>query len=166
MAFFWKFYDRLELALALMAVTAMVVSVLVAAIGRSIGLPVASAPQLAQLFLIWSCMLGADLTMRSGDHIRVSALPDILPPALRSAIAALCVLLILPFLGFLVWKGFELVGSNWQRPLATSGLSYGLVTLALPVGAILLTISLLRRLWMRGLEKVFEADDDTPESVV
>lgn len=166
MATFWKFYDRLELAVALLAIGAMVTAVLIAAVGRTIGAPVASAPQFAQLFLIWSCMLGADLTMRAGDHIRVTALPDALPVIGRQLLAVLSILLILPFLGFIAWKGYELSMGNWQRPLATSGLSYGLVTLALPVGAVLLAISLLRRWWEGGLLKVFESDDDNPETVI
>lgn len=166
MALFWKLYDRLELVIALTVVAAMVIAVLIAAVGRTIGLPVASAPQFAQLFLIWSCMLGADLTMKAGDHIRVTALPDMLGPAMRSALAALSVLLILPFLGFIIWHGFLLSAGNWQRPLATSGLSYGLVTLALPVGAILLTISILRRLWTHGFLNVFESDENTTETVI
>jgi TRAP-type C4-dicarboxylate transport system permease small subunit len=162
-ATFWKLYDRLEMAVALVAVLAMVIAVLVAAVGRSIGLPVASAPQFAQLFLIWSCMLGADLTMRSGDHIRVTALPELLPPVMRKALAFLSVALIL---GFIVWKGYALSMGNWQRPLATSGLSYGLVTLALPVGAALIGISILRRWWEKGLLALFEPDDTNPETVL
>lgn len=166
MATFWKFYDRLEMTVTLVAVIAMVIAVLIAAVGRTIGSPVASAPQFAQLFLIWSCMLGADLTMRSGDHIRVTALPDMLPPAGRKALALLSIVLILPFLGFVAWKGYELSMGNWQRPLATSGLSYGLVTLALPVGAVLIAISVLRRWWEGGLLKTFEPDDTNPETVL
>jgi len=166
MALFWKLYDRLEFVLALIAVLAMVIAVLVAAIGRTVGMPVASAPQFAMLFLIWSCMLGADLTMKAGDHIRVTALPDICGPAMRRALAALSVLLILPFLGFIIWHGFWLSAGNWQRPLATSGLSYGLVTLALPVGGILLAITILRRLWTHGLLNIFESDENATETVI
>lgn len=163
MTAFWKYYDRLEVALTLFAVSAMIIAVLTAAVGRSIGLPVASAPQTAQLFLIWTCMLGADLTLRSGNHIRVSALPDAVGPGGRLALNLLLLLLIVPFLAFLAWYGVKLVTSNWSRPLASSGFSYGWVTLALPVGAGLMLISVARRLVARGLTAFFESDDSVGE---
>ncbi len=79
----WRLYDRLEITLALLLLTATVLSVLVAAVGRSIGMPVTSAPQFAQLFLLWTCMFGADLCMRHGEHIRVTALPDLVSERAR-----------------------------------------------------------------------------------
>lgn len=163
MTVFWKYYDRGEVALTLLAVSAMIIAVLIAAVGRSIGLPVASAPQTAQLFLIWTCMLGADLTLRAGNHIRVTALPDALGPRARAVLNLLLLLLMVPFLAFLAWYGVKLVTSNWSRPLATSGFSYGWVTLALPVGAVLMLISVARRLVSRGISAFFESDDSLGE---
>lgn len=163
MARIWTIYDWIERVLALVALSAMVLTVLFAAIGRSMGTPVTWALQFSQLFLIWSCMFGADLAMKRGEHIRVSALPDMAPVAWRRAIAAVNVALILPFLGYLAWLGFELAASNWERELGASGLSYGLVTLALPVGAVLLTVSLLRRLFGQGILGALEPDEDATE---
>lgn len=163
MARIWATYDWIERVLALVTLSAMVLTVLVAATGRSMGTPVTWALQFSQLFLIWSCMFGADLAMKRGEHIRVSALPDAVPVAWRRVIAALNVVLILPFLGFLAWLGFELAASNWERELGASGLSYGLVTLALPVGAVLLAISLIRRLFGEGLLGALEPGADGTE---
>ncbi len=166
MALFWKVYDRIELTIAVLALVAMVLTVFVAATGRTVGVPVGSASTFAQLFLIWTCMLGGDLTLKHGQHIRVSALPDVVSPGLRKSMAAFNVLLILAFLGFVAWHGWELVVSNWARTLGASGLSYGLVTLALPVGAVLFAITLVRRLFVLGLEHVYEAPAVKPESVL
>jgi TRAP-type C4-dicarboxylate transport system permease small subunit len=159
----WKIYDRAEGVFALLALIATVLAVLVAAIGRSLGTPVTSAPQFAQLFLIWTCMLGADLALKHGEAIRVSALPDMLPPRGRAVLATLNLALILPFLGFLAVLGWDLAMRNWARELGASGLSYGLVTLALPVGAVLLGVTFLRRAVSHGLAAALEpvpADDD------
>ena len=152
----WKLYDGIEQALALLALVGTVVAVLTAGIGRSLGAPVTSAPQFAQLFLIWTCMLGADLAMKRGETIRVSALPDLLPPAGRQLLSLLSLVLMLPFLGFLAYLGWDLAIGNWQRELGGSGLSYGLVTLALPVGAALLALTLVRRVLSLGLNAAFE----------
>ncbi|MGR3592398.1 MAG: TRAP transporter small permease [Limimaricola soesokkakensis] len=153
---FWKLYDGIEQALALIALIGTVAAVLTAGIGRSIGAPVTSAPQFAQLFLIWTCMLGADLAMKRGEAIRVSALPDLLPPGGRRVLSLVSLVLIMPFLGFLAYLGWDLAIGNWQRELGGSGLSYGLVTLALPVGAVLLALTLMRRVLTLGLNAAFE----------
>ncbi|MCF6370352.1 TRAP transporter small permease [Rhizobium halophilum] len=159
----WRLYDRLETALALLFLSATVVAVLVAAIGRSIGLPLTSAPQFAQLFLLWTCMFGADLCMRHGEHIRVTALPDLVPEKARRLLSLFSTVLILVFLVWIAWHGFHLAIGNWSRELGGAGLSYGIVTLALPVGAVLLTISTLRRLWSRGWGGVLEPDNHAEE---
>ena len=80
----WKLYDGIEQALALLALVGTVVAVLTAGIGRSVGAPVTSAPQFAQLFLIWTCMLGADLAMKRGEAIRVSGIPSFAPELLQT----------------------------------------------------------------------------------
>ncbi|WP_198174068.1 TRAP transporter small permease [Mesorhizobium xinjiangense] len=166
MTVFWKVYDRIEVTLAVIVLVAMVATVLVAAIGRTVGLPVGSAPTFAQLFLIWTCMLGADVTLKHGQHIRVSALPDAVGPLLRRVIAGFNLVLILAFLVFIAWHGWELVVSNWARTLGASGLSYGFVTLALPVGAFLFAITLMRRLFGLGLVAVYKAPEETPETLL
>ncbi len=159
----WRLYDRIETILALLLLSATVVAVLVAAIGRSIGLPVTSAPQFAQLFLLWTCMFGADLCMRHGEHIRVTALPDLVSQPIRRGLSLFSTILILLFLVWIAWHGFNLAIRNWSRELGGAGLSYGIVTLALPVGAVLLIISTLRRLSLRGLGGVLEPDSDAEE---
>lgn len=159
MARFWKVYDGLETVIALAMLSVCVLTVLAAAIGRTIGSPVQSAPQFALLFLIWTVMLGADICLKQGEHIRVSALSDILPQSLRKGLVAINLVLILPFLCFVAWQGFQLAAGNWQRELGASGLSYGLVTLALPVGALLFLVSLGRRFAAYGLDATLEPAD-------
>ncbi|MFV0335586.1 MAG: TRAP transporter small permease [Tropicimonas sp.] len=164
----WKIFDRTEKAVALATLTGVVVAVLTAGIGRSIGAPVAAAPQYAQLALIWSCLFGADIAAREGQHIRVSALFDMLPRRGRAALSLLFLALILPFLGFIAWQGWFLAISNWERELGASGLSYGLVTLALPVGAALLALSFIRRFLAVGLKALFDpasGTEPTPEDI-
>ncbi|MBU2957618.1 TRAP transporter small permease [Paracoccus sp. 1_MG-2023] len=153
---FWRIFDLVERTAALLALVGVVLAVLIAGVGRSLGWPVAAAPQYAQLALIWSCMLGADIAAREGQHIRVGAIFDALPPTLRRLLSGLILALILPFLAFVAWQGWFLAIDNWQRELGASGLSYGLVTLALPVGAVLLILSLVRRLMAEGLVGLFD----------
>ncbi|MDT8853744.1 TRAP transporter small permease [Paracoccaceae bacterium Fryx2] len=147
----WRLFDRLEEVAAVVFLVGTVTAVLAGAIGRSVGHPVAIGPEIAQLLLIWTCMIGADLVMKRGEHIRISALPDALPPKLRRVLHLVCVLCILGFLGYCGWLGWQLAMSNWAREMGASGLSYGWVTLAFPVGCALMVISLVRRIIGHGL---------------
>jgi len=157
----WKFFDRAEEILALVFLAGTVASVLAGAIGRAMGTPFPEGPEIAQLLLIWTCMLGADLTIKRGEHIRVSALPDALTPRYRLVLIWFCLICIVPFLGYVVYLGTQLALSNWARELGASGLSYGLVTLALPVGAALMIISVLRRILAHGV--LFALEPEAPE---
>ena len=146
-----KKLDRLEEVVAVIVLSGTVLAVLVGAIGRAIGRPYPAAPEVAQLLLIWTVMLGADLVMKRGDHIRISAIPDALPPGARRLVHLFCVTCMLLFLGYAGWLGWHLAMSNWAREMGASGLSYGWVTLAMPVGCLLMAISLVRRLVGHGL---------------
>ena len=165
-----RIFDRIEQGLALAALCALVIAVLSAGIGRTINHPVLAAAQYAQLALIWACVLSADIAVREGRHIRINLLFDILPKPIQAVLAAISLILIVPFLMFTAWYGWFLAINNWQRELGASGLSYGLVTLALPVGAVLIAISYLRRFFSTGLAALFDdvaalASDGDPAPV-
>ena len=61
---------------------------------------------------------------------------------------------------------FSLAFSNWQRPLGFAGISYGYVTLALPVGAVMMIVSLVRRLASVGIVQALEPDSDQQEQLL
>lgn len=163
---FWRIYDWIEHVATFAALAATVLTVLAAAVGRAAGSPVVAAQSFALLFLLWTVMLGADLAMKRGGHIRVSALADMSPEPVRRTFAAVNLALILPFLGFIAWMGWDLAMGNWERELGASGLSYGLVTLALPVGAALLAITILRRLVGLGLLATLEPEDRSTKELL
>lgn len=146
-----KTLDRLEEVLAVLLLTGTVLAVLVGAIGRAIGHPYPAGPEIAQFLLIWTVMFGADLVMKRGDHIRIDAIPNALPPGPRRLLHLFCVACMLAFLAYAGWLGWHLAMSNWAREMGASGLSYGWVTLAMPVGCLLMAVSLLRRLAAHGL---------------
>jgi TRAP-type C4-dicarboxylate transport system permease small subunit len=146
-----KIFDRLEEIIAIIFLSGTVLAVIIGAVGRSVGYPVPAGNEIAQLLLIWTVMLGADLVIRRGDHIRISSLPDALPPQGRRLLHLVCILCILGFLGYCGWLGWNLAVSNWAREMGASGLSYGWVTLAFPIGCFLMIISLIRRILVHGL---------------
>lgn len=161
-----KLFDRLEELVAVLLLAGTVVAVLVGAIGRSMGHPVPSGPEIAQLLLIWTCMIGADLVIKRGEHIRISALPDALPPNGRRLLHLVCVTCILAFLAYCGWLGWHLALSNWAREMGASGLSYGWVTLAFPVGCALMIVSVIRRIAGHGLLFAIEPEHRDGEQLL
>lgn len=162
----WKVFDRTEEIVAVIFVAATVLAVLVGAIGRSIGVPVPMGAELAQLFLIWACMLGADLVLKRGEHIRIGALPNALPIAGRKFLSLVCTVIIAAFLAYGAYLGAHLAMSNWARPMGASGLSYGWVTVAFPVGCVLMLVSLARRTIQLGLLYSIEPEEGSGEQLL
>lgn len=162
----WKVVDRVEEIIAIVCLSGTVLAVLIGSIARAAGHPVPAAPEIAQLMLIWSCMFGADLIMKRGEHIRISAFPDALPPAGRRMLHLICLVCMVLFLGYAGWLGWQLAMSNWPREMGASGLSYGWVTLALPVGCALMMLSLLRRTLRHGLLFCIEPENQTREQLL
>ncbi|MGR4069208.1 TRAP transporter small permease [Billgrantia sp. C5P2] len=162
----WYWYDRLEawLAAALLGGTSL--TLLVSSTARAIGQPFAGGAELAQLLFIWTAVLGADITLRRGGQVRIDALAVRLPLTLQRMVTGLCLVLMLGFLVLLVWHGFPLALSNWQRPMGVAGLSYGYITLALPVGAAMMIVSLMRRIVTKGIVTSLMPDDDIVEETL
>ncbi|MCE8019361.1 TRAP transporter small permease subunit [Halomonas sp. MCCC 1A11036] len=159
----WYWYDRLEAWLAVVLLGATSLTLLVSSTARAIGQPFAGGAELAQLLFIWTAVLGADITLRHGGQVRIDALAVRLPLTLQRLVTGLCLVLMLGFLALLVRYGFPLALSNWQRPMGVAGLSYGYITLALPVGASLMIVSLLRRVAAKGIVLSLVPDDDSVE---
>lgn len=154
----WKLLGRIEAVLAVVLLAAMVLTIFFSAVLRFAGKPIAAGPEIAQLLLIWTCMLGADIVMRRGDHIRVPALSKLVSPMLRKIILGVCITATLALLLTLTWLGYALTVSNWARRLGALDVSYGLVTMALPVGTALMSISLIQRVLTKGIDQALDTD--------
>lgn len=156
----WHWYDKSEEWLAITLLGGTSLTMLVSATARAIGQPFAGGAELAQFLFIWTAVLGADLTLRRGGQVRIDAFVIRLPIKLQLGVTSLCIAMMMLFLLLLIWYGFPLAISNWQRPMGVAGLSYGYITLALPVGAVLMLISLLRRIFVNGVIGSLVADDE------
>lgn len=124
--------------------------VLLGAMSRTIGMPLIWAVDAAQLLFAWTAVLGADVALKRWQHIEIDILVRAFPAALRRVLAFTWLVLIAVFLGALVWLGTELTLLNLERELGDTPLSYGWVTAAIPVGAALMMLTTVVRLW-RGL---------------
>ena len=144
--FFYKLEERL--AMAFFAATS--IFVLIGAATRTAGYPVIWAIDLSQLSFAWACVLGADLALKKNIHIEIDIVIRKFSRAARKTLAIIWLIAIAFFLGFLVWYGTKLTLQNVERVLGDVGISYSWVTGSIPVGAALMLITTVTRLW-RGL---------------
>lgn len=134
---------RIEFAVAATLLAAIVLLVFVSAVMRSFDHPVIWSIDLAQLLFIWLCFFGAVRALRGKAHFGIDLVVRHLPYRLRFALEMALSGLTLVFLGLLAYEGTRLALSNVQRQMGDSGLSYFWVTIAVPVGCVMLAIALV-----------------------
>lgn len=155
-------------AVALLAtITGLVFS---AAVMRFFGRPLIWSIDMAQLLFIWLCMIGASRAMREKGHIGIDILVRMLPQRHRLILEIVLSLVILVFLGMLAFEGTKLAMQNMQRTFGDSGISYAWVTMAVPVGCVLIGSSLIYNLidaWRRRREGtlVYSRADAPPAEI-
>lgn len=146
---------RTELVLCVALLGAITGLVLVAAVLRFFGRPLIWSVDMAQLLFVWLCMLGATRAMREKAHLGMEVIAKYLPQMPRLWLETASSALILVFLGALAYEGVLLTWLNRERTFGDSTLPYGLVTLAVPVGAVLLGLALIYNIavaWRRRAE--------------
>jgi TRAP-type C4-dicarboxylate transport system permease small subunit len=120
----------------------------------------------AQLLFIWLCFLGANRAMRLKTHIGVDMLVRALPRTPRWILELILGALTLAFLLTLAISGYRLTLLNWERIYGDSGISYAWVTGAVPVGCLLMSVTVLANMvsavrkqqWVFYADKASEAD--------
>ncbi|MBU1175923.1 MAG: TRAP transporter small permease [Alphaproteobacteria bacterium] len=134
---------RVEFAVAASLLAAIVLLVFVSALMRTLDHPVIWSIDMAQLLFIWLCFFGAVRAMRDKAHLGIDLIVRHLPFRLRFMLEMALSALTLVFLALLSYEGARLALSNIQRQMGDSGLSYFWVTIAVPVGCVMLAIALV-----------------------
>lgn len=104
----------------------------------------------SRYLMIWTAFLGAGLALRVGGHIAVDSLPAALPPkgarVLRTVITAILGVTLVA----LTWLGVEYAEFGWEQETPVLGWSFGMVYLAVPIGALLMLahLALVARRWI------------------
>lgn len=161
-----RWLERLEEAIAIVLLAATAAFVFAGATGRALGNPLTWSVAFAELAFIWTCVFSADVALRRNAHIRIDLFLLKLPQRLQRVVELLLVLVELAFCIALVKYGVILTLANWQRPLGATGLSYGWVTIAVPFGGGLMSITLLRQLCRLVFNRKVKAAMDKSDSTM
>ncbi len=101
------------------------------------------AEEVARHLMIWLTFLGAGLVLRFGGHIAIENLHDVLPGRAGQALRALIVAALLAFFSVMAWQGAIYTSLMRFQTTAATGISFGWVYLAMPLGFVLLIVHLL-----------------------
>jgi TRAP-type C4-dicarboxylate transport system permease small subunit len=107
------------------------------------GIDVAWSGELAAFLLVWGTFLGGAAAARRRAHMRVSELVGMLDGAPRRCAEATINLAVAGLLGIVVWYGVIIVQLQWPQQTTVLYWPYGLLYLAMPVGAALTLLFVL-----------------------
>nr|WP_275299067.1 TRAP transporter small permease [Halomonas kenyensis] len=109
--------------------------------------PLMWSEELARYLMIWIGLVGAAITLKHGEHIRINAIRQRLPALLRLAGDIGVALAIAWFLWIMTSQGWEAAWRGARQSAPTLGVSMFWPLLAVPVaGALMLLHHLLRTL--------------------
>lgn len=104
--------------------------------------------------IIWAVMLGMALAFRQGAMLGVDLLHNLLAPHRARVLEHLVLLVVVGFLGFLVWIGFDMAWRVRFQSTPSLGVSISWIYLAIPIGATLALIGALAY-WAEGPRRLY-----------
>ncbi|WP_322995841.1 TRAP transporter small permease [Castellaniella sp.] len=87
--------------------------------------------------IIWAVMLGVSLAFRQGAMLGVDLLHNLLAPRRARLLEHLVLLIVVGFLGFLIWIGIDMTWRVRFQSTPSLGISISWIYLSIPVGATL-----------------------------
>lgn len=156
----------LERALAAMLLVVIVALVIVASGSRYMGVPIIWAIEVTQALFVWLCVLAADLTLQRLGHFSVDMFANLLPARARQVLEVFNVLLAGALLAVLAYYGVIFAQFTGMRPLPMTGITSAAATGALPVGFVLMLITLAEHLAARLKGRSPVADSSEPREVM
>lgn len=138
---------KVELRFAQLCVVIMTVLVLTSAVARTVGTPMNWTVDLATFTFAWAVFIGADVAWRRGRMVSIDIVVDLLPTAVRRWVQLVSTVLVGVLLAVLVVTGTVLAKDASDRSFdGVPWLSYTWVTIAVPVGCLLMLVTTVRML--------------------
>ncbi len=103
--------------------------------------------------IIWAVMLGVALAFRQGAMLGVDLLHNLLAPHRARMLEHLVLLIVVGFLGFLIWIGADMTWRVRFQTTPSMGVSISWIYLSIPVGAALSLLAALAY-WAEGPRRV------------
>lgn len=118
------------------------------------------ADELPALALIWLTFLGAAVLARSNENLSFDGVSAALPSSVQRVLEVFNGVLILIFLGILVYYGWLLTAQTWERGAVTLPISMGWVRLIVPVSGVLMMLVYVVRVIRAALDLPLAESED------
>jgi TRAP-type transport system small permease protein len=161
-----RWFRTAEMVLACLLFLVLVCDVAVGSLSRYLGAPIIASLEIAQGVFVWLCVLAADITLQRNGHFSVDLLTGLLPKALQRLLSLLMLTLIGVLLIYLAWKGGELAIITHDRPLPLTGIPSSYVNGALPVGFVLMAVTIAERIYAILTGRPVAAEAAAPREVM
>ena len=140
-------FCQLEQWLAMVLLAGITVLVFAAALMRTIGYPLNWAQDAALIMFAWLSFIGGDIALHSTGLIGIDLIVRHFPKSVQKGIDIVFKVVMLAFLAVLVVNGYNYVMTGYKRLITTLNVSYAFVTASVPVGSLLMIISVSQNLW-------------------
>lgn len=141
-----QYYIKAENFITNVLMVGVVIFVFAAAAMRWVGSPIAWSVEFAQFLFVWVIFLGANRALREERHIGVDFFTKKLSRKFQGVLEIIVLGLVMLFLGYLTYYGTLLSLENSLRRIGNIPLSYSFVTMAVPVGSILMIATIISKL--------------------
>lgn len=145
-----KLYDyvcKAEVFLAALCFSISCSLIFFAAIARTLDHPINWSQDMSLFLFAWSVFLSADAALRADRLVNIDLLVNRLSAPVKRTLAILSYIVILVFLGALLWYGIKLSLFSRRRVFqGIPGFSYTWVILSIPVGSFLMSITTILKL--------------------
>jgi TRAP-type C4-dicarboxylate transport system permease small subunit len=137
----YRIYCRIEEIFVGICFTGVVLLTFMNAVLRTMKRPIITADDICLLLFAWAALIGADVALRYSRLVGMDMLMNKLPPKWQKFFQITVFTIMIAAMLFFVRFGFQLAFGNWNRVLNSLPISYGYVTISLPVSCILMTFT-------------------------
>ena len=113
--------------------------------------------ELSRLLLVWLTFWGATAVQRSGDHISLAVVADVLPRDWQPSLHLLSETAIVVALAFLAWYGWEAAQLILVQQTVGLGVTIAVFAFSVPVCSVLMIGYTLNMIWRRIQGKSLES---------
>jgi TRAP-type C4-dicarboxylate transport system permease small subunit len=137
----YRVYCRIEEVLVGSCFITIVGLTFLNAVLRVFKRPIITADDICLLLFGWAALLGADVAMRYSRLVGMDILMSKIPPKAQKTFQIIVYLIMIFLMVLFVRGGFRLATRNWARSFNSLPISYGYVTLSLPVCSCLMILT-------------------------
>lgn len=144
---FYNWVGKVEVAVAKYCLLTMTLLVFTSALSRKFGHPISWAVDISTFLFAWAVFLGGDAALRNDNLVSIDMFVVKLPQKVQKVIMIFNYILMSIFLAIMVYYGVKLSISTYFRKFSgLPWLSYTWVTIAVPLGCLLMLTTVLIKL--------------------